>query len=57
MPILVAISNDYCSLAERKDVLALVSQAIPRMGPLYQRSAEEDLKRITRPTQRLSSCE
>jgi hypothetical protein len=57
MPVLVAISSNYCSLAERKDVLSLVSQAIPRMGDLYRASAEEDLKRIVHPTKQLPPCQ
>ncbi len=57
MPILVIISDNYCSLAERKDVLSLVSQAIPRMGDLYRASAEEDLKRIVHPTKQLPPCQ
>jgi hypothetical protein len=57
MPVLVAISNNYCSFAERKDVTSLVSQAIPRMGRLYQESAEEDLKKISRPNKELPPCQ
>ena len=57
MPILVAVSNNYCSLAERKDVLSLVSQAIPRVGEPYRASVEEDLRKIAHPTKQLTPCE
>lgn len=57
MPTLVTISNKYCSLADRKDVLDAVSAALPRMGGLYQASAEEDLNKIAHPTKQLAHCQ
>lgn len=55
-PVLVAISDSYCSLANRVDVLSAVSQAIPRMAEYYQVAAEEDLKNISQPAKRLPPC-
>jgi hypothetical protein len=57
MPILVIISGNFCSLAERNDVLSLISQAIPRVGELYRASVEEDLRKIAHPTKQLTPCE
>jgi hypothetical protein len=56
MPILVVISDNFCSLAERDDVLSLVSQATPRVGELYRASVEEDLRKIAHPTKQLPPC-
>src|SRR5260370_5872714 len=56
MPILVVISEHYCSLTERDDVLAEVSNAIPRMGEFYRTTAEEDLRKIAHPAKELPAC-
>jgi hypothetical protein len=55
-PALVAISDSYCSLADRVDVLSAVTQAIPRMAEYYQVAAEEDLRNISHPVKRLPPC-
>jgi hypothetical protein len=55
-PLFVTISDSYCSLADRVDVLTAVSQAIPRMAEYYQVAAEEDLKKISASAKRLPPC-
>ena len=55
-PLLVTISDSYCSLADRVDVLTAVSQAIPRMAEYYQVAAEEDLRKISTRAKRLPPC-
>jgi len=57
MPILVVISQNYCSLADREDVLSEVSKAIPRMGDHFRASTEEDLREITHPIKKLPPCQ
>lgn len=55
-PVLVTISDSYCSLADRVDVLSAVSQAITRMAEYYRVAAEEDLRNISQPAKRLPPC-
>jgi hypothetical protein len=55
-PVLVIISDSYCSLADRVDVLSAVSAAIPRMAEYNQVAAEQDLRNISQPAKRLTPC-
>lgn len=54
--LLAAISDNYCSLAERKDVLGVASQATAAMGELRKTSADEALRKIANPPKQLSEC-
>jgi hypothetical protein len=55
--LLVAISESYCSLTERQDVLNAASQAVARMGP-YKAAAQEPLRRLNHtPANHLPTCE
>ena len=54
--LLLIISQNFCSLAERDDVLSAVSAAGPRAGP-YRTSVEEDLKKILQPAKKLPTCQ
>lgn len=55
--LLASISENYCSLSERRDVLEVVSQVIAKMGESGKNYAEEPLRRITHPKNRLMPCQ
>jgi hypothetical protein len=57
--LLATISQNYCSLADRKDVLTAASQAIAGMDNAHRQYAEEPLNRISHPTnnKQLPSCQ
>ena len=54
---LSAISSQYCSLAERSDVLAVARQAVSRIGPPYRDLAERQLNLMKHPEKQLSPCQ
>jgi hypothetical protein len=55
--LLATISEHYCSLKDRKDVLDIASQVVSRMEEPSKHYAEEPLRRITHPTRQLSPCQ
>lgn len=54
--LLASISENYCSLTERNDVLKVASEVVDQMGESNRRYAEEPLRRITHPTKQLPPC-
>jgi hypothetical protein len=55
--LLAAISENYCSLAERKDVLDAASRAVASMGASSKQYAQEPLRRVIHPTKQLPPCQ
>ena len=55
--LLAAISENYCSLAERKDVLDAASRVVASMGASNKQYAEEPLRRVIHPTKQLPPCQ
>jgi hypothetical protein len=55
--ILSAISSQYCSLADRNDVLAVARQAVSKIGPPHRELAERQLNRMEHPEKQLSPCQ
>jgi len=53
---LSAVSSQYCSLAERNDVLAVAQQAVSRIGPPYRDLAERQLSLMKHPEKQLPPC-
>lgn len=57
MMALSAISSQYCSVADRKDVLTVAQQAVSRIGPPYKDLAERQLNRMEHPEKQLPPCQ
>jgi hypothetical protein len=57
MWLLAAISDNYCSLVERKDVLTVAAQTVAGMGEPRKGSAAEPLRKITHPAKQLPPCQ
>lgn len=53
---LSAISSQYCSLAERYNVLAVAQQAVSRAGPPYKDLADRQLYLMKYPEKQLPPC-
>jgi hypothetical protein len=54
--ILSAISSQYCSLANRDDVLAAATQALSKIKPPYSELAERQLRLMKTPEKQLPPC-
>jgi len=54
---LSAISSQYCSLAERNDVLVVAKQAVSRIGPPYRDLADRQLNLMKHPEKQLPPCQ